>query len=69
MLMTICLVLKPVTEKGGSESVGKKDLELLKKRKKDAKESRYSQEVSHPSTNLAQRCLTWQIGRTYAKSN
>ena len=31
--------------------------------KKNAYDTRYSQAVPHPSTNLAQRCLTWQIGR------
>ena len=30
---------------------------------KDAYDTRYSQAVPHPSTNLAQHCLTWQIGR------
>ncbi len=42
ILMTLWLDLMVVTENGASESIGKKDLELLKKRKKDACDTRYS---------------------------
>ena len=35
----------------------------VKKTKKKANNTRYSQAVTHPSTNRAQCCLTSQIGR------
>ena len=41
----------------------KKKRRKKKKKKKKAYSTRYSQAVTHPSTNLARRCLTSVIGR------
>ena len=41
---------------------------LFREDKKDANSTLYSQAVTHPSTNEAQRCLTSVIGRELVHS-
>ena len=50
-------------EKEKKEKKGKGKKEEKKGEKKKVYSTRYSQAVTHPSTNLARRCLTSVIGR------
>ena len=54
---------KRIKERKERKKEKKKRKEKKKKKKKKVYSTRYSQAVTHPSTNLARRCLTSVIGR------